>query len=293
NNYYSAEEELKSTISFSPSTQMNINVNIEDDAIFNVVIDPITGDNLQVKGEAALNTFIGPDGSVGLTGTYELKDGYYELNYNFLRRRFKIQEGSVLTLAGDPMDAEVKIKAKYIADLAPYDLVEKQVDPEQLVYYKQRLPFEIVLNLTGKILKPQVDFDIELNESEAGGVSSDVVANVQRKLSEIRTNPSELNKQVFAALIFNRFIGDDPFSSGDGVDVEYAARQSVSRFLSSQLNMLADNLINDFEINMDLSSSQDYSTGQKTNRTDLSVSASKRLFNDRLTVTVGNDFQLE
>src|SRR5690606_1599600 len=145
NNYYSAEEELKSTISFSPSTQMNINVNIEDDAIFNVVIDPITGDNLQVKGEAALNTFIGPDGSVGLTGTYELKDGYYELNYNFLRRRFKIQEGSVLTLAGDPMDAEVKIKAKYIADLAPYDLVEKQVDPEQLVYYKQRLPFEIVL----------------------------------------------------------------------------------------------------------------------------------------------------
>lgn len=283
----------KKVMTFSPSTQMNVNVNIEKNAVFNVVIDPITGDNLQVKGEAALNTFIGPDGGVGLTGTYELNDGYYELNYNFLRRRFKIQEGSVVTLAGDPLDAEVNITAKYVANLAPYDLVERQVDQEQLVYYKQRLPFNILLKLSGKVLKPQVAFDVTIDESEVGSVSSDVVATVQRKLSEIRTNPSELNKQVFAALIFNRFIGDDPFSSGAGVDVEYAARQSVSRFLSSQLNMLADNLINDFEINLDLASGQDYSSGQKTNRTDLSISASKRLFNDRLTVTVGNDFQLE
>ncbi len=292
-NYYEDEEAVAKVMTFSPSAQMNVNVNIEKNAVFNVVIDPVTGDNLQVKGEAALNTFIGPDGGVGLTGTYELSDGYYELNYNFLRRRFKIQEGSVVTLAGDPLDAEVNITANYVADLAPYDLVEKQVDQEQLVYYKQRLPFDIVLKLSGKVMKPQVEFDIKLDESEAGSVSSDVVANVQRKLSEIRTNPSELNKQVFAALIFNRFMGDDPFSSGDGVDVEYAARQSVSRFLSSQLNMLADNLINDFEINMDLSSSQDYSSGQKSNRTDLNISASKRLFNDRLTITVGNDFQLE
>lgn len=283
----------KRGVRFSGSTQMNVNVEVEKGATFNVVIDPLTGDNLQVKGLASLNTFIGPDGRVGLTGTYELNDGYYELNYNFIRRRFKISPGSKVTLSGDPLDAEVDITAIYTANIAPYDLVDKQVDPEQLVFYKQRLPFDVVLKLKGKVLQPETSFDIVLEEEKAGGATSDVVTMIQRKLVEMRNNPSETNKQVFAVLILNRFIGEDPFSSGSSVGVEYAARQSASRFLSSQLNQLADQFIQGFELNLDLSSSEDYTTGEKSNRTDLSVSASKRLLDDRLTITVGNDFQLE
>lgn len=278
---------------FSRSAQMNVNVGIEENAIFNVLIDPVTGDNLQVKGEANLNTFIGPDGAVGLTGTYELSDGYYELRYNPVRRKFKIQPGSVITLSGDPMDAEVNITAVYAANIAPYELVEKQVDQTELNYYKQRLPFEVMLKLKGKVMKPEISFDIVLPEGKQNIVATNVAEQVQRKLSEIRNDPSVLNKQVFAALILGRFIADDPFASGAGGGVEYVARQSASRFLSTQLNAIAGQLIQGFELNVDVESSEDYSTGQKSNRTDLNVSASKRLFNDRLNITVGNDFQLE
>jgi translocation and assembly module TamB len=275
------------------STTMNVNVGIEENAVFNVVIDPVTGDNLQVKGEANLNTFIGPDGSVGLTGTYELNDGYYELNYNFLKRKFKIKPGSIITLAGDPLDAEVNITAAYSANIAPYELVEKQVDQAELNYYKQRLPFEVLLKLNGKIMKPDISFDIVLPDDKDNVVASSVADQVQRKLVEIRNDPSILNKQVFAALILGRFIADDPFASGTGGGLEYAARQSASRFLSDQLNNIASQLVTGFELNVGLESSEDYSTGEKSNRTDLNVSASKRLFNDRLNITVGNDFQLE
>jgi hypothetical protein len=52
-------------------------------------------------------------------------------------------------------------------------------------------------------------------------------------------------------------------------------------------------LINGVDINFDLASSDDYTTGDRRNRTDLNVGLSKRLLNDRLTVTVGNNFQLE
>lgn len=278
---------------FSRSAQMNVNVGIEEDAVFNVVIDPVTGDNLQVKGEASLNTFIGPDGNIGLTGTYELKDGYYELNYNFLKRKFRIKNGSIITLSGDPLDAEVDITAAYSANIAPYELVEKQVEQADLNYYKQRLPFEVLLKLKGKVMKPDITFDIVLPEDKENIVTTSVAEQVQRKLTEIRNDPSTLNKQVFAALILGRFITDDPFASGSGGGVEYAARQSASRFLSDQLNNIASQLVKGFELNVGLESSEDYTTGQKSNRTDLSIAASKRLFNDRLNITVGNDFQLE
>jgi len=198
-----------------------------------------------------------------------------------------------VTLSGDPLDADVNISAIYSASIAPYDLVDKQVsDPAQLVLYKQRLPFEIVLNLNGEALKPNISFDIRLPEN-MGNVSSEVATTVQSRLSAMRTNASEMNKQVFAAIVLNKFLTESPFSSGSPVDVEYLARQSVSRFLSSQLNKAAGQFIGGFDLNLDLESSDDYTSGQKQNRTDLNVSASKSLFNDRLSITIGNDFMIE
>jgi hypothetical protein len=42
-----------------------------------------------------------------------------------------------------------------------------------------------------------------------------------------------------------------------------------------------------------MNSDQDYSSGSATNQTDLNVKVSKNLFDDRIRVTVGSDFQLE
>src|SRR5699024_2237888 len=76
-------------------------------------------------------------------------------------------------------------------------------------------------------------------------------------------------------------------------DVEYAARKSVSLFLSDQLNQIAGHLVKVLELNFNLNSSEDYSTGTKSNQTNLNITASKSLFNDQLKVTVGNDFLME
>lgn len=274
---------------------VDVNLAIEKNAEFSVIIDESTGDFLRVRGEANLNTVLNPDGTIGLAGTYELKQGAYELNYNLIKRKFNIQPGSTIVFAGDPTKADVDITAVYTANVPPYDLVEKQVsDPAQLNYYKQRLPFDVQLKLKGALLKPVISFDIVLPEEKKYRVSADVTTLVQGKLSQIRTNPSELNKQVFALLILNRFISDNPFESGaGGTSAEYIARQSASRFLSEQLNKFAGDLINGLEVNLDLQSTEDYTTGSKRNQTNLNVSASKRLLDDRLTVTVGNDFGLE
>jgi hypothetical protein len=56
---------------------------------------------------------------------------------------------------------------------------------------------------------------------------------------------------------------------------------------------LAADLISGVELNFDLQSSQDYTTGKLENKTDLNVGISKKLLNDRLKITVGSNFGLE
>jgi hypothetical protein len=111
----------------------------------------------------------------------------------------------------------------------------------------------------------------------------------------MRQDPGEMNKQVFALLLLNRFVGDNPFdnSSGGSLDANTFARQSVSRLLTEQLNSLTQGLIEGVDINFDLATTEDYTTGTKQDRTDFNVGVSKSLLSDRLTVTVGSDFQLE
>jgi hypothetical protein len=142
-------------------------------------------------------------------------------------------------------------------------------------------------------MKPVIAFDIVLPQGNYG-VANDVIANVTARLAEIRGEPAEMNKQVFSVLLLNRFTGENPFqSSGEGFNAGTFARQSVSRLMTEQLNQLAGGLIEGVDINFDVASSDDYSTGERRSRTDLNVGLSKRLLNDRLTVTVGSNFELE
>jgi hypothetical protein len=75
--------------------------------------------------------------------------------------------------------------------------------------------------------------------------------------------------------------------------VESTVRNSVSQLLSSQLNKLASDLIQGVELDFNLQSEQDYLTGSGQNRTDLNVGISKMLFDDRLKITVGSNFEVE
>jgi len=281
-------------LGLSPGSNVNVNLNIDKDAELSVILDQATGDFIKVRGVASLNTSVDPAGNLAVTGTYELNEGAYQFNYNFVKRRFDIQKGSVITMAGDPMRAQMDITAVYNANIAAYDLVEKQVsDPSQLNYYKERLPFQILLKLKGRIMKPDISFDIVLPEGKAYRLAFDQVELVQARLAQVRTDTSELNKQVFAVLILNRFVSEDILSSGAGSSVSSIARQSVSRFIGEQLNQFANGLIKGVDLSVDLATSDDYTTGEQRNRTDLNLAASKRLFNDRLKVTVGNNFELE
>ncbi|HEY0898143.1 MAG TPA: translocation/assembly module TamB domain-containing protein, partial [Sphingobacteriaceae bacterium] len=288
------------TLNQSSVTGMDVSLNVEIDsnAIFSIIVDQGTGDFLEVQGEASLNAGIDPSGKVTMTGNYTLSKGAYEMSYNFIRRRFDIERGSTITWTGEPTAANIDVTAIYVADTPPLELVDDQLtatSEAERNRYKQRLPFEVYLTVKGEMLKPEISFDIDLPEGRNYNVANEVLTNVDTRLTQLRQEPNEMNKQVFSLLLLNRFSSDNPFdnNSGGGGGAETFVRQSVSRILNDQLNNLAGNIIQGVDVNFNLVSAEDYTTGELRNRTDLNVGISKQLLNDRLKVTIGNNFELE
>ena len=287
------------SLNTSPFRGMNIisNIEIRKEAIFNIIIDEANGDFINLQGEAVLSTGIDPSGKITLVGNYELEKGAYEITFNFLRRRFDIQKGSSITWLNEPTKATMDVNAVYIANTAPIDLVQNQITgstQEIKNTYLQKLPFEVRLKMTGELMKPQLTFDIVLPVDKNYGVSNDIIAQVERRLEELRQEPGEINRQVFALLLLNRFVGQNPLASSTPTfSASSYARQSVSKLMTEQLNKLAAGLIDGVDLTFDVASTDDYTTGRQRSRTDLNIGLSKRLLNERLTVSVGSNFELE
>ncbi len=274
---------------------VSVNIEVSKEAKMSAIIDKANGDFVKLQGDAELTGGIDPSGKVTLVGVYQVEKGSYDMTVSLLKRQFEIQKGSTITWIGEPTAATLDITAVYKTETAPLDLVQQQISGESatnLNQYKQRMEFNTLLKMKGELLKPVISFDITTAEKN-NAVSSTVKDVVDQKLAQLRTDENEMNKQVFALLLLNRFIGENPFENSAGLSTEAMARQSVSKILSQQLNNLASDLVKGVDLNLDLESSEDYSTGNKNTRTDLNVDISKKLLNDRLKVSVGSNFGLE
>ncbi|WP_354355894.1 translocation/assembly module TamB domain-containing protein [Pedobacter sp. UYP30] len=288
---FNGEKSLKvDSVSKSPIKGLNLvaKVVIDPEAELNVVVDPANGDALNIKGNANLNATIDPSGKISLTGRYEVIDGSYNLSVGPLgKKEFKLQKGSTIVWTGDPTQANIDLTAVYEVNAAPIDLLGESATAQA----KTKLPFQVYLMMKGELLKPIISFRLDLPENERNALDGTVYAAVQN----VNRNESELNKQVFALLALNRFIANNPFQSlaGGGGGVSTLARQSVSKLLTEQLNNLASDLIQGVDLNFGVNSSEDYSSGSLQQKTDLQVGLSKKLLNDRLTVSVGSTFNVE
>lgn len=275
--------------------EVSVNIEVDKKAEMTLIIDEGNNDFIRLKGQAVLNGGIDKSGKVTLTGNYELEEGTYEMSFNFIDRSFDIQKGSQITWTGEPTDAILDITAVYYAHTSAVELVQDQINAARSdLRYRQRLPFEVHLHMKGPLLKPQLTFEIKLPKEKTVRIDGEIADQIEMRLTQLQSEPSELNKQVFSLLILNRFTPQNPFeSAGGGANATTMARQSVSKILTEQLNNLANNLISGVDINFDIVSSEDYTSGRLQNQTDLNVGISKRLFNERLNVTLGTHIALE
>ena len=271
--------------------EVRLNLELTDDAIFRVIVDPITGDQLECRGNSDMLINLLPSGGVDIFGSYIIQSGQYRFSYtDLVKRNFEIVKGGSVDFNGDPLNARFNITTKYSTKATPYEFVsnETTLSESETSSAQRRQKVDVLMKMTGNIAAPELNFNIEIPESEGSILSSEI----QRKLAELQSNPNELNKQVFGLILFNGFIASSG-SAGFTDTGESVVLGSVSKFVSKQLNQITDKYIKGVQINFDLNSykSQYANEGAGATVTEVGIGVTKK-FNNRLSFKAGGNFDL-
>lgn len=175
---------------------ININLTANPACQVDVVLDEETGDVIKGRGNGQLNIRVGTREPMSMRGNYEITEGNYTFNFQtFLRKPFTIKQGSIVW-DGDPLNARIDITAEYLA---------KKVDISSISTARQKEDITIIAHITGYLNKPVIAFDFRLPPNS--DISKDYF--VIRKLEDIKSNKTELYKQVASLLLVNSFITTD------------------------------------------------------------------------------------
>lgn len=274
--------------------ELKSNLTIEDKTKVSVIFNKRTGDNVTLQGGGDFKFGMSRMGKMNLNGQYEVSDGSVELNlYNIVKRKFNIASSSSVTWNGNPYNAKLDLRAIYDIETSASSLMASQTAGENTIVqnrYKQQLPFYVYLDVGGEITSPELSFKLDMPENKQGAINGTVYG----RISQINQQEDKLNKQVFSLLVLNRFY---PESGTDGSRGGAAsmARNNVNQALADQLNAFSGKLTGDtgVSLNFGVNSYTDYQGNTAQDRTEVAVSAEKKLLDDRLIVQAGSQVNVQ
>jgi len=284
-----------------------LEADVTPDAAIDIVLDPVAGDILTSVGRGDIKLEIAKTGGVSMYGTYEVTRGDYLFTLqNIVNKRFKLDPGSTINFTGDIYQAGLNMDAVYDVRTSTYDLISDFFErtasgdvtqSEAETRARTSIPAKLLLKLTGVLSAPNVAFDIRVQDPDPT-----IRTMVDNRLQIIRSNETEMYKQVFGLLMLNRFLppGNTINNSVGGSDIGGGVANTVGEFLSSQLsrylNNFVSNFVNDLDINFRYRQySQQGAAGTQTadqaadTRRELQLALTKRFFNDRFSVSAGGN----
>ncbi|MBL3655449.1 translocation/assembly module TamB domain-containing protein [Fulvivirga sediminis] len=260
---------------------ISANINIDNNNTLNVVIDPVTGDKLSVKGNSTLKLNIEPSGEMSLAGRYEVYEGSYNMNfYGLVKREFRLERGSYLLWTGDVLNARMDLSAvNEVRAAPPAGITSSDVST-------QKIPFLVYIDIKGELLTPEISFRLGIEE---GAAASQAVASY---VNQLNTRKDELDQQVFGLLLFKNFLTGTSANNNNNNVAQTTATNSVSRILNSQLSKLSSKVKGvELSLNLEQNGAPTNSDDPLSN-TQLELGLSKQLFNERVVVKVAGNFNL-
>jgi translocation and assembly module TamB len=269
------------------------NVEVDKTSLLKLLIDPAAGDYIEARGATTMSVVLDPSGKLSLSGRYEIEQGHYQLTfYNFVRKRFDILKGSSITWAGELLDADADITAQYVVRTSPYDLVAAEIadlSAPDKTRFRQRLPFQVLLIMKGRLMKPEISFQLSMPPEQRDAFEGAIYT----KLQILNQQDNDLNKQVFSLLVLNRFTTETGFANTAASSANTLVRESASKILSQQLNNLTGTYINFVELNLNVQSYEDFSSGVAQGRTELQIDLRKQFLNNKIVIEYGGNLDLE
>lgn len=263
---------------------MNFDLTVTPDAEVRLIFDEQVGDVIKGRGNGNIKMEITTLGDFEMFGNYVIQEGDYLFTLqNLINKKFILQKGGQITWNGDPFEANMDLSADYKLRSSLYDILPD----DSLGRYRRRVPVTLGLNMEGKLMNPDISFDIDLPTAD-----DETKQRLQSILyvNSAEVNKQEMNKQVFSLLILNRFAP----VSGLNQQYEHAnvGATSSSEFLSNQLSNWLSRISDDVNIGVN------YRPGDELSSDEYEVALSTQFFNDRVIVdgNVGyssNNYQYE
>ena len=238
--------------------ELNLTAITTEDLQIDLIFDERVGDIMRGRGDGNLTMKINEEGEFTMNGKYEIRQGNYLFTaQNVLNKKFEVKEGGQIIWSGDPYNAQIDMDAFYPL----YADVRDLLNEDRAV----RAPVNVLMNMTGSLLEPNIQLSIELPN-----VNQSDVSEIVGYLKTIKYDEQELNKQVFSLMVFNRFAPAGGFLTEDAAGL--GVTTSISELLSNQLNYWLSRAVSD-KVNVSVGTS---------NFQDVNLLVSAKLFNDRV-----------
>ena len=204
---------------------LNFLIEATPGAELKVITDPRSGDAITAYGSGTLRATYHNKGNFEMYGTYTLQRGTYNMSIqDLIRKGMALQQGSTITFAGNPAQADLALKAVYSLSGVPLS------DLNYAAGFGQRTArVDCILNIGGQANAPQVSFDIDLQ-----GISDDE----KRMVRQLIATDEDMNRQAISLLGIGRFYaaGSTETEGATSGQSTAAMRSLLSTTLTGQLN---------------------------------------------------------
>lgn len=173
---------------------VDFDLDINDNAEVEVVIDKVNNSTLKGRGAGTLLIRLDTKGKFNMWGEFTVIEGLYDFRYSgIIQKKIAVVPGGNINWDGEPARARLNISAKYATDANPAVLLD---NPS----FNRKIPVDVLVDLTGEIIQPELNFRIDFPRT-----GSTVKSELEFKLQ----NKEDREKQAIFLLATGSFVNDD------------------------------------------------------------------------------------
>ena len=246
---------------------LEFNLDVNQNAEIEIVIDKDSGSTIKGKGDGNLGVFINTNGKFEMFGDFVVHEGIYKFKYGaIIEKLFTVEQGGNIVWTGDPLNADINLKALYRTTTNPSVLLDAPIN--------RSIPVNLEINLTGKLEQPDPDFTFDFPN-----VDSTIKAELDYRL----TSKEDRQNQAIFLLSSGSFFGGSLDFTG-----------TISERVNGIINSIIGGDNDNFQVGVDLDLAENNPNFETESRVGLTLQtklSDKVFINGKLGVPFGSTTQ--
>ena len=246
--------------------ELQFNLILNPYADIEIVIDRNSGSTIQGSGNGNLLFQINTNGKFDMWGDFVVSRGIYNFAYGgLIQKKLTLEPGGNLQWEGDPLKAQINLKAIYETQANPSVLLDNPIN--------RSIDVNVEINLTGQLEQPEPDFTFAFP-----GVSSTIKSELEYRLETKESREF----QALNILSFGSFASE--------ISLGQQAYGTIADRVNTLFNSLFENEDGKVKVGINLQPGEQTTEYRTDDRVGLTLStkiSDRILFNGKVGVPIG------